>query len=331
MFKSARLKLTAWYLVIIMVISLAFSFFIYQLISVEIVRFARAQRIRIEHPFDSNFFIPPVIDIDLITETQNRLKLSLLVINGAIFAISGTLGYFLAGRTLSPIQKMVEEQNRFISDSSHELRTPLTSLKSAMEVSLRDKKLSLKDARELISESITEVDKLQSLSDELLMLTQYQKPNGRNNITEVSLDEIALDSIQKIRGLALLKNISIINSIKDITFRANRYSLTDLLVILLDNAIKYSPDHKKIFLTAQKNKNIVSFSVKDQGIGIDAKDIPFIFDRFYRADSSRTKTDVGGYGLGLSIAKKIVDNYQGKIAVKSILGKGSTFTVSFQV
>lgn len=314
-----------------MVISISFSFFIYQLLSIEINRFARTQRIRIEHRSNNEIFIQPVDDINLISETQSRLKLILLVVNSTIFAISGTLGFFLAGRTLEPISQMIDDQNRFISDSSHELRTPLTSLKSGLEVNLRDKKLTLKNARKLISESIDEVNNLQQLSDQLLTLVQYQKPNGHNILANVSLGDVILDSIKKTNGLALQKNITIVNSVKDVNIIANKYGLIDLFVILIDNAIKYSPHDKKIFLSAKSTKNTIEISVKDQGVGIDSKDIPHIFDRFYRADSSRTKTDIGGYGLGLSIAKKIVDNLHGKISVNSSLGKGSQFTVSFQI
>jgi signal transduction histidine kinase len=330
MFTSARIKLTAWYLVIIMIISVAFSLFIYQVLSFEITRFARTQRIRIEHRLDTDIFLPPIVDVDLINETQHRLVLSLIVVNVTILAISGTLGYFLAGRTLYPIQKMVDEQNRFVSDSSHELRTPLTSLKSAMEVYLRDKKMTIKEARQLISESILEVDKLQSLSDELLMLAQYQKPNGHSIMSELSLPDIASEAIKRVNGLALKKDITIKNTVPNINLTGNKFSLTDLLVILLDNAIKYSSPKTNIYLSAKKSKNKVELSVTDEGAGIAAKDIPYIFDRFYRADISRTKNDISGYGLGLSIAKKIVDNHRGIIKVHSIIGKGSTFTVILQ-
>jgi len=131
MFKSARIKLTAWYLLIIMFISISFSFVIYRGLMSEVHRFSRMQR--------SRFFV----DEDLITEIQRRAIFGLGTINTIIFITSGALGYFLAGKTLSPIQEMVEEQNRFISDASHEFRTPLTALKSSFEVNLRDKNLSL--------------------------------------------------------------------------------------------------------------------------------------------------------------------------------------------
>ncbi|MBI2464697.1 hypothetical protein HYV64_01010 [Candidatus Shapirobacteria bacterium] len=331
MFTSARIKITAWYLLIIMTISLAFSLFIYRVLSQEIYRFARTQRFRIEGRFFIANISPPSPDIELIEETKNRLVMTLVVINGTILAISGTLSYFLAGHTLRPIQQMVEEQNRFISDSSHELRTPLTALKSSLEVNLRDKKLSLSQARKLMAENIKEVDELQSLSDGLLTLTRYNSSPTPPEFKKVHLADIVAQAVTKVDSLLLKNEIILKNQVNDVTFTGNRQSLIDLVVILLDNAIKYSPAGSTISLSSNAKGKTVSFSIKDQGMGITAKDIPLIFNRFFRSDVSRSKTEIGGFGLGLSIAKKIVDTHHGHISVISSLNKGSTFTVSLQV
>ena len=330
MFTSARIKLSAWYLTIIMVISVAFSLFIYQVLSQEIYRFARTQRFRIERRFfDIN--ISPPIDIELINETKHRLIMTLVVINGTILAVSGTLGYFLATRTLEPIQQMVEEQNRFISDSSHEFRTPLTALKSSLEVNLRDKKLTLVDARKLMADNIQDVNNLQSLSDGLLKLTQYQHQQNHQQFTQVSITDIVNQAISKVSPLLINKNITLKNKTKESSVRGDQHSLIDLLVILLDNAIKYSPDRSTITISNKISSKTIDLCIRDRGIGIDSTDIPHIFDRFYRSDISRTKTEISGFGLGLSIAQKIVDNHHGHIRVDSQLGKGSVFTVSLQV
>ena len=331
MFTSARIKLTAWYLLIIMTISLAFSLFIYRVLSQEIYRFARTQRFRIEGRFFIANISPPPLDIELIDDTKNRLVMTLVVINGTILAISGTLSYFLAGHTLKPIQQMVEEQNRFISDSSHELRTPLTALKSSLEVNLRDKKLSLSQAKKLMAENIKDVDDLQALSDGLLTLTRYGSSPKPPEFNKVHLADIMAQAVTKVDSLLLKKEILLKNLIRDVSFSGNRQSLIDLVVILLDNAIKYSPSGSTITLSSSIKGKTVNFSVKDQGMGIPQKDIPFIFNRFFRSDISRSKTEIGGFGLGLSIAKKIVDTHHGHINVVSTLNKGSTFTVSLQV
>lgn len=141
MFKQARLKLTLWYVLIISFISFFFSFLIYGLINNEINRFADLQRNRIQHRLiilNPNSLPPPsvtLIDKDLINESRQRLKLSLFAVNGIIIIFSGSLAYFLAGITLKPIQKMSEDQKRFISDASHELRTPITAMRSLFEIS----------------------------------------------------------------------------------------------------------------------------------------------------------------------------------------------------
>jgi two-component system, OmpR family, sensor histidine kinase CiaH len=335
MFRSARLKLTAWYLFIIMLVSVSFSVAIYTMLSREVERFSLSQRLRIERRLHLDEIIPPdlsvqppvVIDPDLVNETKHRILFMLVFVNGTIFVLAGGLGYILAGQTLRPIADMLDEQNRFIQDSSHELRTPLTSLKSTMEVSLRDKNLTITDAKILIKESITEVNKLQSLSDSLLALAQYEKPNGYISFEKVSLMKIVEQATRNIHALAANKHITIIHSIKDFSIKGNSDSLIEMLVILLDNAVKYSPKNEKIIITTKKTDHSVDIAIQDNGIGISQENIEHIFDRFYRADNARSKQKTSGYGLGLSIAKKIAENHNGSIHAASVTGKGSTFTI----
>lgn len=325
MFKHARLKLTAWYLLIIMTISISFSALIYRLDINEVERFDRMQRARVEIMFG-----PPSVDWDptLVAETERRIVINLILMNLAILVISGVSGWVLAGITLNPIKEMVDEQNRFISDASHEINTPLTSLKLAMEVFLRNRKATLTSSKKLIKENIDEVDKLQALSHSLLQLSRFEVPNGNTRLEICSIKEIIDEAVKKVKARALLKKIKITSDIADIKINCNKPSLVELFVILLDNAIKYSPEMSNITLSCKTTKDGVEVFVKDEGIGISKKDLPHIFDRFYRSDLSRSRSnEIGGYGLGLSIAKKIVDNHNGKITVKSKLGEGSKFVV----
>lgn len=326
-----------------MLISLSFSVVIYEVLSGEMDRFSRIQRLRIERRLhEGDFLIPElrpqyslpqsiVLDPDLVTDIKNRLIFMLVLVNGSILFISGGLGYFLAGRTLMPIKEMLDEQNRFISDSSHELRTPLTSLKSAMEVNLRNKNLTIKESKNLIAESIIEVNKLQSLTDELLQLAQYQKPNGYGKFGKVSVLQIINNSIRRVDPIREKKKIIIENKAENAKIEGNSFGLTDLMVILLDNALKYSREKTKIEVETKVSESVVEISVSDQGVGISKDDLPKIFDRFYRSDTARTKTNSQGYGLGLAIAKKITDIHHGEITVKSKQGKGSIFTVHLPI
>src|SRR3989338_6304840 len=334
MFEKARLKLTAWYLLIIMLVSFLFSLFIFQVADRELQRIDRRQQVlrdryRIEifrSGFTEEFNFPVEVG-----ELRDRIILMLVLVDGVILLISGGAGYFLAGKTLKPIKDMVTEQNRFISDASHEFRTPLTSLKSAMEVHLRDKKLTLVQARTLITDNINEVNKLQKLSDRLLHLTQYQNPDPQIYYQKLNLKKSVSEALAKVKYLADKGNIKLQNLSKSIEIMGNRDKLVDLFVILLDNAIKYSPSEKTVSIKSEKKDNMALITVIDNGLGIDKKDIPFIFDRFYRADNSRSKKTADGYGLGLSIAKKIVELHNGKISVNSTRGKGSAFKVCIPV
>jgi signal transduction histidine kinase len=318
MFTKTRLKLTAWYLLIIMLVSLSFSAIIYKSYSDEVERFERMQRQR----FERRFLIPtpPSPMLDLLDETKQRVLYTLIIINSIILVTSGGFGYLLAGRTLKPIKDMVEEQNRFISDASHELKTPLTSLKTAFEVYLRDKTGTLAEAKSIIKDSVTEVNKLQFLSESLLKLAKFQKPIL--NLTDINLKDIVNEAIKKIAPLAKKKEIKIIKNLKDSTVIGDKNNLIELVVILLDNAIKYSPAGEKIIVNLANNV----FMIEDHGVGIDEKDLPYIFDRFYRAEKSRSRN---GFGLGLAIAKEIVKAHNGNITVKSQEEAGTIFTVTF--
>lgn len=307
----------------------------YRVLTLELDRVEKIQKLRIERRLPASEVMPPprlfVFDPELIAETKNRLKIILAVINFSILGVSTVAGYFLAGRTLKPISQMIDEQNRFITDASHELRTPLTSLKSEIEVNLRDEKLTLNQAKKLLISNLEEVNNLQILSDSLIKITQHQKGENGSTAVETSLALVVDEAIKKVANLAKSKNIAISNKTRDFIIEGNRQNLVELFVIFLDNAIKYSPKHTRVNLTSQKTDDHVSIKITDQGIGIDEKDIPHLFDRFYRADKSRTKFNVSGYGLGLSIAKQIVERHGGSIKVQSIPNQGTTFVIQISM
>lgn len=331
MFHSARLKLTAWYLTIVMVLSVMFSIAIYHVLSQEIERFERSARFRIELRLQQRMLTPLPISLELIEDSKHRILLMLALVNAGILIFAGGFGFILAGRTLAPIQSMVEEQNRFISDASHELRTPLTSLKSAFEVYLRAKETTPQEAKILVKESLLEVDKLQSLSESLLQIAQYQKPNRNLPVSSLSITEVINNAIHNITPLAKKKHITIIKRIHEARVQGNKESLTSLLVILLDNAIKYSSDKSTVTVICDRTDGSLVLSVIDKGIGIREKDVPHVFDRFYRTDGARSKIGAGGYGLGLSIAKQIMEIHHGDITIQSREHKGTTVVVRLPI
>jgi signal transduction histidine kinase len=332
MFNQARIKLTVFYLIIIMLISGLFSAVVYNLTTQEIDRIEKMNRVRMEGeplfiqlqtPNKKIIFISP----EVIEESKHRLQLMLLAINLGILTLSALGGYYLAGRTLRPIQEMVNQQNQFITDASHELKTPLTALKTEIEVSLRDTKLSLTDAKKLLKSNLEEVNSLQSLSESLIKLSYNPSLFKKNYSENISLKEESDLAIKKIQSLAKMKQIKIDNKIGGQYIHAARGTITDLMTIFLDNSIKYSPEKTTISLFSSTTDGVVLISIKDQGIGIKKADQSKIFNRFYRTDESRSKSPANGYGLGLSIALKTIKSLEGKIEIESELNQGTTFTI----
>lgn len=259
-------------------------------------------------------------------EDKSHLKINLTIFNFIVLGIGGGISYALARRTMEPIEEALEAQRRFSADASHELRTPLTAMRSEIEVGLRNKNLSKSEAVELLKSNLEEVDKLKSLSEGLLSLAHDDK---RPKQTSKAKLKTALDeALKPISKLASAKKIKIDNQAKNLSLKIDHDKLKELLIILLDNAIKYSPSGSQITVTSKPVGKMGQVSIADQGLGIKASELPRIFERFYRSDSSRTKDQAGGYGLGLAIAKKNIENYGGVIQVKSTLAKGSTFSIS---
>lgn len=325
MFDEARIKLTAYYLAIIMAITLSFSAVIFTGINSELKRIEAFQRSRIQRiflGFHASFQIDTP-DIDAINEARHRILIILGLVNIIILTISGAGGYVLAGKTLDPIKRAMEEQKEFVGSASHELRTPLTSIKTETEVALRDKKLTLKDAKQLLKSNLEDVNRMQKLSNYLLTLNKFQSEAERLPMQKIKVDQIVASMVGRLMPLAKVKNISIQTDLQELVIKGNQDAIEELITILLDNAIKYSNQNSEVEVSVSESGYL---RVKDYGVGIAKEDMPHIFERFYRSDKSRKRD---GYGLGLSIAKSIVDLHGATIKTNSKPGQGSIFKVSF--
>ena len=322
MFQSATLKLTAWYLAILMAISITFSVVIYQLNYREISYRLESLQHSILDEFDAqtpivNYFSAYTTNSDspLFSESRkasNQMILSLIYINIVVLVAGGLGAYFLARRTLRPIEKAHEAQSRFTSDASHELRTPLAAMKTELEVNLRDPKLEIGEARELLESNLEEVNKLIQLSEMLLHLSRLDHHKLEvENVDFPTLLEEVLKRYPKEK-----KRFQITSRKKAVTL-ANEAAMNELVSILVENAIKYSPAKSPIEIRIFQQRGQVGFEIKNSGKTIPADKLPRLFDRFYRADVSRTNSSENGYGLGLSIAKRIVDIHHGEITVES--------------
>lgn len=318
MFRSATFKLTSWYLAIIVAVCLLFSVVIYTIASNELI--ARIQDWQTT-PYYSNQSRFLIFREQQVHQAEANLILSLAITNVAIWTLGGVGSYYLAKRTLRPIEKAHTAQSRFTSDASHELRTPLASMKTELEVALRDRSLTPSEMRELLASNLEEVNKLTQLSHTLLQLSRLEQASISRE--KVALQKLAKTTIQRFGEAG--KRIALSGG--SYTIVANQPSLEELLTILLDNALKYSPEGSKIHLNFVAKKQMAGFEVTNSGKGIPAQALPHIFERFYRVDRSRSSGDTNGYGLGLALAKKIVELNNGDLSVTSGAGAETTFQV----
>lgn len=316
---------------LIMGLSLAFSFVLYQASADSLNSGFDHQRTAIRQQFQDYYGVNlSPFDVDRlrnseVSEAQQQLVARLTLTNVAVLVIGGAASFYMARRTLEPIEQALDAQMRFTADASHELRTPLTAMQTEIEVALRDKNLSAQESHELLVSNLEEVNKLQNLSNGLLALANQDKEHFVPK--PVSAKAMMHEAIVRTEKTATHRHVGLNNKTDDLTVHGDSDSLTQLFAILLDNAIKYSPAGTSIEITSIVKGGNALISVTDHGHGIGAEDLPHIFDRLYRADTSRNKEKVDGYGLGLSIAKKIAELHKGAIDVTSKVGDGSVFTV----
>ncbi len=323
MFKSATLKLTGWYLLILMVTSIIFSVAIYGSTFNEVsFRLERLQNsLRLEPGF------APDYTNSLTTSESNNASThiitELIYANLVILIGGGFISYFLARRTLRPIEEAHDAQARFTSDASHELRTPLAAMRSEIEVVLRDKNSTKEELESVLRSNIEEVDKLTSLSEMLLNLSRLD--HDKLELTAVDI----FDVTKRVTEIYDKSNRRVIIKLtKRPLVEGNETAISELFSVLIDNALKYSPKGSQVHISISATNRQAKFSIKNSGPGIDAKALPHIFDRFYRADNSRTKHDNKGYGLGLALAKKIVELHNGELTATSTPGKTTIFSVA---
>lgn len=330
MFRSATFKLTIWYLAIAMFISVLFSFVLYNVTTHELDRGMRRESMRIMDQYprfsdDPRFMEPRRNDYD---ESVHQILLRLVALNICVLFVAGASSYLLARHTLEPIEAAHEQQKRFTADVSHELRTPLTALRMESEVALLQKKPSVHELKDALQSNIEEVSKLEALINNLLRLAQLEVNDLQQTFTTVSVDQLIDKAHEHVFASAKQKQITIdVTERAPLTVYGDGDSLKQALVILLDNAVKYSPAKSSVSIVARKSGNNVAISISDQGSGIPPESMKHIFDRFYRADQARTKDGQDGFGLGLSIARMISDLHKGTLKLESVPDTGTTATI----
>lgn len=226
---------------------------------------------------------------------------------------------------ISEAHKLEEMRREFAANVTHELKTPLTSIKGFIET-IKDNDITDKNKLNRFLGIIdTEADRLRDMIDDVLLLSRVESEIP--NYDKFSLKEVGQEVDSVMEPIAKENEISLNYDIEDIYFISNISRIKQLVIILVDNAIKYNVLSGSVFLNMKVADNKLSIEVSDTGLGIDKDDIGRIFERFYRADKSRSRKN-GGTGLGLAIAKHIVISLGGEIKAESEIGKGSKFTIS---
>jgi heavy metal sensor kinase len=224
------------------------------------------------------------------------------------------------------LEKAFQRQKQFTSDASHELRTPLAVIEAESTLALQ-KERPPGDYQQSLETISQESRQMSSLIDQLLTLARADAGKEQWNFTEVNLGKLISNLTTDVEVLCQEKGLSFqLGQPQDLVVKGDEARLRELFMNLLDNAIRYTPALGTVSISLRREEQMAVIAITDTGIGIPAEDIPFIFERFYRVDKSRSRAE-GGSGLGLAICQHIAEVHGGKIEVESQMGTGSTFSV----
>ena len=238
----------------------------------------------------------------------------------------GIGGAALANQSTKPIESAITQMRRFMGDAAHELKTPIAVLRARTDVALQRER-SGEEYHEILRNVSGEAERLGNLVENMLLLARADAGQWPVQKTKVFLDDVLMDAASAARALGSAKNVRIdLGTLDEAAVSGDPTLLRQLFMILLDNAIHFTPEGGNVTAMAEKNGRACHVTIQDTGVGIPASALPHVFERFFRADPARSR---GGVGLGLSIARWIVDVHRGRIAVQSAEGKGTTVKVSF--
>jgi two-component system phosphate regulon sensor histidine kinase PhoR len=236
-------------------------------------------------------------------------------------------GAILVFHDITELRRLEQIRQDFVANVSHELRTPISSIKGYAETLLEGALKDKDNAKEFISIIYQDSNRLANLINDLLDLSKIESGKMKMNFVPLDVASVTKRAVTVIENQAKVKSISFkLNLAPELPkIRADETRFSQVMINLLDNAIKYTPENGSVTVTAKVVNNSLQVDIEDTGIGISEKDLPRIFERFYRVDKARSR-ELGGTGLGLSIVKHIVQAHSGQVWVKSELGLGSTFS-----
>ncbi|KRE97711.1 histidine kinase [Paenibacillus sp. Soil766] len=243
-----------------------------------------------------------------------------------LIVIFFTSRYF-ANRSITPVREAFQKQKQFIADASHELKTPLAVINTNADVLLANSEDTIESQSKWLHRIKSETERMKTLTNDLLYLTEMDDSRVGILYSEFNVSESVESVLLTMEAVVFEKDITLDYDIQpDLTLHGNSEQIKQVVMILMDNAIKYTPPKGAISLTFKKHHSDTLLTVTNTGEGISPEHVERIFDRFYRADPSRSRKH-GGYGLGLAIAKSIVEQHKGKIYAKSVQHEATSFYV----
>lgn len=276
-------------------------------------------------------YVMVVQNFDNQMESLESFEHILIVSFGIFWLISLVLSYLLTKITMRPIIRSWKQQSEFVNDAAHELRTPLAIIQGKMEYMLTKPNDTIIEQAEPISVSLDEVNRLNSLTNSLLELARADQSTTKMSFQIVEPESFLADPIKPFKDIVESQKKHYSYDINEkVSLNVDRDKIKQLLIILLDNATKYTPEGGTISIADKVDNGKYYITVSDTGVGISDEDKQKIFGRFYRVDKSRTKA-TGGHGLGLSIAKQIVKSHHGKIFIEDNHPQGSKFIVELPI
>ncbi|MDE2037718.1 MAG: HAMP domain-containing histidine kinase [Patescibacteria group bacterium] len=309
-FIRARLRLTAIYAALMAVIIVGYSVFSYR----------NFEKSLVESSEDD--FADAASQQHFIGTTLSSTGEMIFIADAVILILATGAGYVLAGYTLRPVQRSVEAQKAFAENASHELRTPLAVMRNDIEVLLRDEHPTKERLQTAMKSALEEIQGMSKMTEDLLVLARLG--NHKKPEEDIDIGKLAGDLVGKMKPIASGKGISISADRPDgrLMARANAGDLERVLSNLIQNSLEHTPQGGSIAVQAAREGRTARIVVSDTGSGISERDIPHIFERFYKGQSS------SGTGLGLSIAKEILERHGGSLSIESAPGKGTKAMVS---
>lgn len=310
-FVQARFRLSILYTIVFGLLVILFSAGLYYLFAADI------------HEDMSSVFPEKSEQVRIINQHKSKLLYIMLIIDGCMLIFISGASFYLAGKTLHPIQKNYEAQKNFIADASHELRTPIAILKADLEVNIQDNKIT-PTIKKLFKSYLEEVDQMKVIVENLLTLFRFDSNQMHVEKKCIDLNTLLTKSTNSLRSYAQRKKVKL-QLVNDAQVRV----LGDALLLqqayrnILKNAIEYSENGAIVSIHLMGTRQRASIEVNNKGAVIPKEMIGHVFDRFYRTDASKKKRSEG-VGLGLPISKYIIEKHLGSLSIASTAQKGTT-------